>query len=140
MVSLTPMPEKKSRSRTKKDKDEGSGSGPDSRSNSATNIRNDTAGAPSLPSSHFSVQHQDKHRSLSWRIQALKCRSNGLAGASSDPDSGKGGKMTWAQVKDAVTTSLGVAGSHTTMVQVHPPSCPSCFTGAGSSPAYQPAR
>lgn len=125
------MPEKKSRSRTKKEKDEGSGSGPDSRSNSAANIRTETAGAPSLPSSDFSVQHQRSTDHLHGAVQGLRWYTSGAAGASSDPDSGKGGKMTWAQVKDAVTTSLGVAGSHTTMVQVRPPSRPPCSTCAG---------
>ncbi len=46
-------------------------------------------------------------------------RLAGGAGGGEGPD--KGGKMTFAQVKDAVATSLGVAGSHTSMVQVPPP-------------------
>lgn len=39
--------------------------------------------------------------------------------AGAELDSNKGEKMTWEQVKAAVKTSLGVAASHTQMIQVH---------------------
>ena len=48
-------------------------------------------------------------------------------GSGSGSGSGRGGgsgrgskkpKMTWPEVKDAVTTSLGISASHTSMVQV----------------------
>lgn len=119
MVSLTPgvsPPQGRSQQRIRP-LNGGDAAVPDSRSNSATDKNSDPAAADG-------ARAQDAAAGSGHGSRGATGGGEGGASRAAGDGSGKGkratkySKMTWPEVKEAVTNSLGVAGSHTSMIQV----------------------